>query len=159
MEFKIVRIDELSGSKAKIYSIQMEGDDMTLLDHFFEDNKEHYEELVAIEEMLETMGTVTGCRSHFFKQYEGAPGDGVVALHYNRLRLYCLRYDNTCIFVGSGGYKSPPIHAYQEDPILNAQAGQMRKIAACINKAIIDRDLTVKLNGALKISEYIDLEI
>lgn len=34
MNFEIVDIEEFSGSMAKIYSIMLDGDDLTLLDHF-----------------------------------------------------------------------------------------------------------------------------
>lgn len=138
MKFDIINIDEFSGQKAQIYSIMYEGDDMTLMDHFFEDNgEEHQEDLEEMASKLHVMGNDTGCRAQFFKQNEGAPGDGVVALRYNQMRLYCLRYDNTCIFIGSGGYKPPDIKAYQEDPYLDSKAQEMKKIAACINKAIV----------------------
>ena len=39
------------------------------------------------------------------------------------------------------------------------KAQQMKKIAACINKAIIEKDLKVKDDGTLEISEFIELEI
>lgn len=160
MKFDIINIDEFSGQKAQIYSIMYEGDDMTLMDHFFEDNgEEHQEDLEEMASKLHVMGNDTGCRAQFFKQNEGAPGDGVVALRYNQMRLYCLRYDNTCIFIGSGGYKPPDIKAYQEDPYLDSKAQEMKKIAACINKAIAVKDLKVKEDGTLEISEFIELEI
>ena len=37
MKFDIINIEEFSGQKAQIYSIMYEGDDMTLMGHFFED--------------------------------------------------------------------------------------------------------------------------
>ena len=160
MKFEIINIEEFSGRKAQIYSVMYEGDDMTLMDHFFEDNgKDHHEELEEIASKLHVMGNDTGCREHFFKLNEGALGDGVVALSYNRMRLYCLRYDNTCIFIGSGGYKPPNIRAYQEDPFLNSKAQEMKRIATCINTAIQEKDLKVKDDGTLDISEFIELEI
>lgn len=61
--------------------------------------------------------------------------------------------------IGSGGYKPPDIRAYQEDPSLNSKAEEMKKIAACINKAIIEKDLKVRDDGTLDISEFIELEI
>ena len=160
MKFNIINIEEFSGQKAQIYSIMYEGDDMTLMDHFFEDNsEEHQEDLEEMASKLRVMGNDFGCRSHYFKENEGAPADGVVALRYHQMRLYCLRYDNTCIFIGSGGYKPPDIRAYQEDPFLNSKAEEMKKIAACINKAIIEKDLKVRDDGTLDISEFIELEI
>ncbi len=160
LKFDIVNIEEFSGQKAQIYSIMFEGDDMTLVDHFFEDFSEVYQE--DLEEMaskLRLMGNDYGCRLHYFRVNEGAPADGVVALRCHHMRLYCLRYDNTCIFIGSGGYKSPDIKAYQEDPVLYSKALEMRKIAACINRAIKDRELRIREDGTLDISDLIELEI
>jgi hypothetical protein len=159
MRFEIVDIEELSGSRAKIYSIMFVGEEYTLLDQFFEDNRKYEEELKEIALKLKVMGETTGCRENFFKVFEGSPGDGVVALWYKNIRLYCLRYDNTCIFIGSGGYKPPEIRAYQEDPVLNAKVSQIKDIAAVINSAIIDKDLKIKDDGSIELSEFINLEI
>lgn len=159
MKFDIVNIEEFSGGMAQIYSIMFEDDDMTLVDHFFEDNAQHSEELKAMATELASMGRDTGCRIQFFKEFEGAPGDGVVAFWYDRMRLYCWRMDNTCIILGDGGYKPPDITAYQEDEYLNSKAQQMRKLAACINKAIIDRDLKVEEDGTITTTDFIELEI
>lgn len=160
MKFKIINIEEFSGNMAQIYSIMYEGDDLTLIDHFFEENaKEHTEEVREIAKKLMVMGHDTGCKQNFFKENEGAPGDGMVALRYKQMRLYCLRYDNTCIFIGSGGYKPPNIKAYQEDSILNSKAQEMKKIASCINRAIREKDLKVREDGSLFISDFIELEI
>lgn len=160
MKFDIINIEELSGPKAQIYSIMYEGDNMTLMDHFFEDNSAiHQDDLTVMASKLHVMGNDTGCRANFFKQNEGAPGDGVVALSYKQMRLYCLRFDNTCIFIGSGGYKPPDIKAYQEDTFLNSKAQEMKRIATCINRAIREKDLKVMENGTLDISDYIELEI
>lgn len=52
MRFEIVDIEELSGSKAKIYSIMLDGEDSTLLDRFFEDNWEFEEELKDIAAVI-----------------------------------------------------------------------------------------------------------
>ncbi len=159
MDFEIVEIPEFSGGVAKIYSIMLGDDDQALIDKFFEENSEYDAELKGIASKLIVMGQSIGCRRQFFKEFEGAPGDGVVALAQGRLRLYCLRYDNTCIFIGDGGYKSPDIRAYQEDPILNAKALQMRKIAAKINRAIREKDIIVKDDGTIEISEFAELSI
>ena len=159
MKFDIINIEEFSGQQAQIYSIMYEDDNMTLLDHFFEDNKEYQEEIEEIARKLIVMGKDSGCKPTFFKPNEGSPGDGMVALWYKQIRLYCLRYDNTCIFIGSGGYKPPNIKAYQEEPALNSKAQEMKKIAASINKAIKEKDLKVREDGTLYISDFIELEI
>ncbi len=159
MNFDIVDIEEFSGRMAKIYSIMLDGDEDTLLDQFFEENQQYEEELKEIVTKLKIMGSSTGCRIQYFKEYEGAPGDGVVALWYKEIRLYCLRFDNTCIFIDSGGYKPPNISAYQEDSLLNAKVQQMKDIAASINNAIIEKDLIIKDDGSIEKTDYINLEI
>ena len=159
MKFEIVNIDEFSGGMAQIYSVMFEDDDMTLMDHFFEDNAQYAEDLAEMAKKLESMGNDTGCRIQFFKENEGAPGDGVVAFWHNRMRLYCLRIDSACIILGDGGYKPPEISAYQEDELLNSKAQQMRKLSACINKAIIEKDLKVGEDGTITTTDFIDLDI
>lgn len=159
MDFNIVDIEEFSGEMAKIYSIILEDDEETLLDKFFEENRGYEKELRNIAAKLDTMGHYTGCRIHFFKDKEGAPGDGMAVLKSGRLRLYCLRFDNTCIFVGSGGYKPPGVAAYQDDFLLNSKAQQMRRIAASINKAIKEKDLIINDDGTIKTTDFLDLKI
>lgn len=159
MKFEIVNIDEFSGGMAQIYSIMFEDDDMTLMDHFFDDNAQYAKELEEMAVKLESMGNHTGCRVQFFKENEGALGDGVVAFWNNRMRLYCLRIGSACIILGDGGYKPPEISAYQEDEVLNSKAQQMRKIAACINKAIMNKDLIIEEDGKITTTDFIELEI
>ena len=144
---------------AQIYSVMFENDDMTLMDHFFEDNALHEEELKEMAKKLISMGKSTGCRIQFFKENEGAPGDGLVAFWYKRMRMYCLRIGSACIILGDGGYKPPEISAYQEDALLNSKAQQMRKIAARINKAIIERDIRLENDGKITITDFAEFEI
>lgn len=147
-------MEELSGSKAHIYSVILEGEETTLLEQFFEENQPHQEELREILNRIIVMGENTGCRRDYFKHDEGKPGDGVAALRVGQLRLYCLYFDNTAVFFGSGGYKPPGIRAYQEDPYLNSKAEQMIRIASHINKAIKDKDIVIEEDGALTINNW-----
>lgn len=70
------------------------------------------------------------------------------------MRLYCLYFDNTAVFLGSGGFKPPEIRAYQEDEKLNAKAQQMRRIAKAINEAIKNKDIIVEDDGSLTINNW-----
>jgi len=79
MNFEIVDNLELSGDKAHIYSIVLDGEDDSLLEKFLNENEEYKEELEEIHNRLYLMGHQTGCRDQFFKLYEGKLGDGVVA--------------------------------------------------------------------------------
>ena len=80
----------------------------------------------------------------------------MAALRVVQIRLYCLYFDRTAVFFGSGGYKSPEIKAYQEDSALNEKATQMREIAARINKAIIDKDIVIEQDGSITINYWDD---
>ena len=152
MNFEITELSDFSGEMAHIYSVTLRGEEQTLLEQFFDDNAEYEEELATIVEKLLVMGNDTGCRYEFFKHHEGTLADGVAALRVGQIRLYCLYFDRTAVFFGSGGYKSPEIKAYQEDPALNAKAVQMREIAARINKAIIDKDIVIEQDGSITIN-------
>jgi hypothetical protein len=156
MDFDIIELADLSGEMAHIYSVTLKGDELTLLEQFFEDNAEYVEELNTIIQKLILMGKETGCRYEFFKHHEGALADGVAAIRVGQIRLYCLYFDRTAVFFGSGGYKSPNVKAYQEDLELNKKAMQMREIAARINKAIIDKDIVIDEDGSLTINYWED---
>lgn len=158
MTFDIVEMSDFSGEMAHIYSIMLSGEEETLLEQFFNENAAHAEELRTIAEKLLVMGNDTGCRRDFFKHHEGASADGVAALRVGQMRLYCLYFDRTAVFFGSGGFKSSNIRAYQEDAVLNAKAQQMRQIAARINRAIIDRDIVIEQDGSLTINYWDDEE-
>ena len=154
MNFDIIEMTDLSGEMAHIYSVTLKGEEQTLLEQFFDDNAEYEEELNTIYAKLRAMGDKTGCRYEFFKHHEGALADGVAALRVGQIRLYCLYFDRTAVFFGSGGYKSPEIKAYQEDPALNKKAMQMREIASRINKAIIEKDIEIEEDGSLTINYW-----
>ena len=151
MNFDIEEIKEFSGNAASIYSVTLEGEETTLLEQFFDENAEYEEELKDILNKLYVMGQQTGCRWDYFTHNEGSPGDGVSVLKSGRLRLYCLYVDSTIVCFGSGGYKSPEIHAYQQDAELNNKVEQMKAITKRINKAIVDKDIEIK-EGKLNIN-------
>lgn len=154
IKFKITEIEDFIGDKAHIYSVTLKGEEVTLLEQFFEENQEYQEEIEEITNKIVVMNESTGCRRQFFKMNEGRPGDGVAVLKSGQLRLYCLYFDRTAVFFGSGGYKPPEAHAYQEVPKLNAKAEQMKEIAALINQAIKDKDITINEDGSLTINDW-----
>ena len=152
MDFEITEMSDFSGKMAHIYSVTLKGESQTLLEQFFDENINNRGELNIIAQKLIVMGNDTGCRYEFFKHHEGALADGVAALRVGQMRLYCLYFDKTAVFFGSGGFKPPEIRSYQEDPVLNMKAQQMRDIAAKINKAIIDKDIVIEEDGSLTIN-------
>lgn len=154
MNFDIVEIEDYSGKMAHLYTIVPEFDTKTLFEQFVDENIEYGAEVKSIQKMLYQMGHFYGCRRQYFKHNEGALADGVAVLKSGRLRLYCLYFDNTAVFLGSGGFKPPEIRAYQEDEKLNAKAQQMRRIAKAINEAIKNKDIIVEGDGSLTINNW-----
>lgn len=146
MKFRLVKLGRLSGKKASIYSVIIDGDDKTLFDYFLIENQTQYKtEIKDILTRLNTIAFVTGADEHFFKPNEGYPGDGVEALYDqpdSNLRLYCIRYGRTTIILGGGGYKPKSIRALQEDPKLKEENYLLRSVSALIRQAFDARDVS-----------------
>lgn len=159
MRFEITEIPSLSGRKAHVYSVVVQGDDETLLEQFFDENKEgHADDLRTMLAKIQTMADDTGCKREFFKEGEGSLADGVVALRCNEMRLYGIYFNSTVILFGSGGVKRKGARAYQEIPELNAKARQVREIARKINKAIDDGDIRIEYDGTINYENWEDYE-
>ena len=93
MSFKLVEIPALSGPACKIYSIAYDGSSETSFDGFQDrmDREGFSDEVDQIWYSLRFMGEEGGARIQFFREDEGRPGDGVVALLKKKrftLRLY-----------------------------------------------------------------------
>lgn len=154
MGFRIVEIEELSGPACKIYSIAFDGDGGdTLFDEFLDRLDAVFpEELDEVWAKLQFMGKEGGARIQFFRENEGEPGDGVVALLKESgypLRLYAIRYGTVLLILGSGGYKNPKIAAWQDDEILTKHATEIIHISAKITERIKEKDLTIASDGTL----------
>ncbi|WP_294591473.1 hypothetical protein [uncultured Rikenella sp.] len=151
MKFKIVKIKNLSGPAAKIYSVVLEGEDGTLFANFLQQYRTtHPAAIKDIAHRLQMMGKKEGAREQYFKLKEGKLGDGVCALYDTpdkNLRLYCIRFGGVAIVLGGGGEKK--VRAYQEDPILNRQAEIMKYVSQEIMKAQSEKDIKLTANGEL----------
>ena len=156
MGFEIVEMKELSGDKAHIYSVILNGDEDTLLEQFFNENSSHEKLLKKMLIKIKTMADKTGCLRQFFKDGEGRLGDGVVALAVQNLRLYGIYFNSTVVLLGSGGIKN--VRAYQDDPVLNKKAEQVKSIASEINRAIINKEFKVSDNGELEADKFEDYD-
>jgi hypothetical protein len=160
MNFKIVKIGNLSGGYASVYSILLPDEGITLFDRFVKENKDSFiSELKDIYNRLSTIGHTTGARVQFFKMNEGAPGDGICALYDNpdsKLRLYCIRYDSSVIILGGGGHKPKTIRALQEDSKLKEENYLLRKISNVITQRIKDAEICIsdgEIEGDLEFNE------
>lgn len=94
MRIQLVKIEQLSGKQASIYSVIYDNDQVTLFDKFLYENKNLFKsELLSIVVRLKVIGKKTGARKSFFKMDEGDLGDGVCELYDDpkkNLRLYCI---------------------------------------------------------------------
>lgn len=82
MRIRLVKLNQLSGERASIYSAIYEDDQISLFDKFLNENNISFKsELKDIVLRLKVIGGKTGAREHYFKPHEGKPGDGVCALY------------------------------------------------------------------------------
>lgn len=143
------------GCKASLYSVRLEGETETEFDKFLGDPEASthpkFDELLAqIDEIINRYG----CQERFFKD-EGSYLDAVVALWKGNLRLYCCRYGNLILILGSGGIKST--RTYQEDAKLNASVELMAAVSRLIDEKIRSRELTIS-GTTLKGNFYFTIE-
>jgi hypothetical protein len=138
LKYKLVKISNISGEKASVYSILLNDEEKAVFENFLKENINSFKsELTDILSRLIAIGKVIGAREQFFKINEGKPGDGVCAL-YDRpnsfLRLYCIRYGYNILILGGGGPKSKSIRTLGEEPKLKAENSFLRKVSADITK-------------------------
>jgi hypothetical protein len=140
-DFQIVKIPQLSGSRATFYTAYLPDEGTTLFDQFLTENRStHLAELQKVLDEIKAMATRTGARIDFFKKYEGVKiGEGVYALFSKKLRLYCFRIDNCVVILGGGGWKE--VAKWQDDPKLTDEVSRIRFIASQIDNRIRERDI------------------
>ncbi|HVD97830.1 MAG TPA: hypothetical protein VNB90_06465 [Cytophagaceae bacterium] len=153
MNYKIVKINELSGRKTTIYSVLIEGDNKTLFEKFIQENLELYRN--EIEDILlrtKAIGEKFGAREQFFKHNEGKPGDLVCALYDNpekKLRCYCIRYSQLILIMGAGGLKTT--RTWQEDSRLSHEVKRIIQISQDIYKKQLSGDIQISEDGLFMI--------
>lgn len=153
MKIKIVEIPELSGLACKIYSIAYDGSEDTLFDIFQDSmDKDYADEVDLIWYALEFMGKEGGARIQFFREDEGKPGDGIVALLKKKkypLRLYCIKSGNCTLILGRGGYKPPSIRTWQDDPHLSECVQELMWISSLMTEKVKNKEIRYGNDGSL----------
>lgn len=151
MNYKIVQLNQFSGYHAGIYSIYLEDEQQTLFDCFLKENINSFEsEIIDINKRLRTINNAAGAREHYFKLNEGGFGDGVCALYddpNSNLRLYCIRFANSLVILGGGGYKSKDLKAFQEDKKLRDENYILRDISKQITERIRNKEIQFSEDG------------
>jgi len=145
MKCRLVKLDDLSGKKASVYSIIISGESETLYEKFIQENLGSFKsELLDINTRLNVIGKRTGARDHFFKSNEGKFGDGICALYDDpekHLRLYCIKFWTQIVVLGGGGPKFKNIRALQEDEKLTKENYFLRDLSKRITEKILEKDI------------------
>lgn len=126
--FQLVRIKV--GKKAKIYSIQYDGEDNHEF-HKFLTNQEvlNHPDFEPLRKKIKELYDKRGLLLQYFRpEDELFTHSEICRIDYGvgRLRLYCIRWNDNLLILGGGGVKSSDIRFWQESPELSNEA---RKIA------------------------------
>lgn len=165
MKYELVKIEELCGDKATIYSIYVEEDQNTLFDNFVERHEiSHKSEIEYILKTLEVISKEQGYREKFFKQNEGFLFSQIEAFYdkpKSNLRLYCINLGKTILILGGGGYKPKEIISWQDSEELSKINYFLQQVSKDYkikieNKEIIFSPDNMKLEGNLKFGEEDD---
>jgi hypothetical protein len=145
VNFEIVKLDNLSGRKANIYSIMIDDESKSLFGKFITKYKTDFEdEIIDIVDRIDLIANYTGAENRHFKENEGRLGDLVCALYdmpNSNLRLYCIRLGKTVLILGGGGFKSKLIRALQQDPTLTEENYLMREISQRLYNRIKEKEI------------------
>lgn len=138
MKNKLVRLSNLSGAAASVYSIYYNDKKEVLFERFIRENlARNPGETMNIVDRLRWIGEHTGAKECYFKLDEGLEwNDGVCALFdvpEKNLRLYCILISKKILIVGNGGCKSKDIRTWQENRHLSAAVHEMMHFSRIVN--------------------------
>lgn len=133
------------GAKSTLYTIRLDGENENEFEKFLQDSEvaasPHFQSmLVRIDDIANRLG----CQDYLFKEKESQFSDAVVALSRGNLRLYCCRYGNIILVLGSGGIKNT--RTYQESPKLCQSIDMMAYISNRIDQRIKDKEIKIIKN-------------
>lgn len=145
MRCRLIKLENLSGYKASVYSVLLNNENETLFENFLKENYSLFlNETKDIIQRLITIANKTGAREDFFKHWEGRPRDGVCVLYDkpgSKLRLYCIRFGTQIIIIGGGGPKSRKVKSFQESEKLKKENYFLRWLSEQISNRIKDREI------------------
>ena len=133
-----------------LFTISAEGEAMSELEKFIVNNSQTYStELNIILGAINRMLTSSGFLERYFRP-EGKMSDHVCALpiQSGKLRLYCLRMNDSILIVGNGGVKDSK--RYQDCPELNGYVVDLQQLDKALRFAIKRGDVTIEertING------------
>ena len=137
------------------YSIQLEGEELTELERFFEKfpvGCEYDDEIDVVVSWLDQIAE-RGALERYFRP-EGRYGDGVGVIPIdigNKVRLYCLRLSDKILVFGNGGVKDAPTWEESEQlaPYVKLLIDTSRFISSRIKDGtivLVDKEIVGNLN-------------
>lgn len=155
MEYRLEKIENLSGRKASIYTLRPVKGGNSLLENFVLENKVKFkDEVIEIYNRLKQIGKSTGIREGFIKEKEGNLFDGVIALYDqegSNLRVYGVKFGSSLLIIGGGGFKPKSIRALQDDDKLNNENQIMKSISLEITRKMKEKEMKI-------INDFMDFE-
>lgn len=120
LRFQLVRIKV--GRKAKIYSIQFDGENKNEFQKFIEDPEvRNHPDFQSLRKKIKEIYDKRGLLQHYFRPEDDKclhPEISRIDYGTGKLRLYCIRWDDTLLILGGGGVKPDDVRFWQEDPEL-----------------------------------------
>ena len=144
---KSVRVQSIAQTaKCSLFTLYIDGESRSEFEKFICKYSESYNHdlnviLTAIKHML----NVGGFLERYFRP-EGKMSDGVCALpiQSGRLRLYCLRLNDSILIAGNGGVKNA--QRYEDCDELNGYVVDLQKLDKALKVAIQRGDVVIEEN-------------
>ncbi len=146
-DFEIVPVFE-TGLKAQIYTFRLEGEYMSEFKKFElnPDVRSHHD-LLPLVRKINQIRDKYGCREDWFRdESEFYQIEAIKRIYYGKgdLRLYCIRWSKSLLFMGDGGIKLPGTIRLQQNPRLLAIVNRLETIYKALIECIKYEGLTIE---------------
>lgn len=153
-----VKIQSIAqATKGSLFTICIEGESCSEIEKFILKYSESYNKdlnviLTAIKHMLNASGFL----ERYFRP-EGKMNDRVCALpiQSGKLRLYCLRINDSILIAGNGGVKNA--QKYQDCDELNGYVVDLQKLDKALRVAVKRGNVVIEENTILGIDNTLEL--
>ena len=144
--FRLVRLKV--GRKAKIYSIQFDGEEKHEFEKFLEKSEvQNHPDFQALRKKLKEMYNKRGLlEDYFIPEDDRCLHPEISRIDYGtgKLRLYCIRWDDNLLIVGGGGVKPDDIRFWQEDTVLTDAARKIINVFDKLHQYLADTGLGIE---------------
>ena len=155
---KTIKIQSVAeAAKGSLFTICVEGECRSEIEKFIINHSESYNKelniiLTAIKKMLNTSGFL----ERYFRP-EGKYSDNVCALpiQSGKLRLYCLRINDSILIAGNGGVKET--RRYEDCDELNGYVVDLQKLEKALKVAVRKGNITIEENTLSGIDNTLEI--